>query len=135
MKTAMLAAALAIVFHATSATAQLTSAIDPTTGYTRLFGLLGRACKQYDDTGRLFLYSEGLPSLGVMSWLQRSDNGTKANLPMPDELAVALPLIPGCLPGKHHAASTSGEILPDAGNKQDAETSPPALPPLWSTAR
>jgi hypothetical protein len=84
--------------------------IDPTIGFDRQFGLGGHACKQYDDTGRLFIYSEGIPSPGVISWLQRSDNGRKANVPMPAELADALPNIPGCLPGKHHAAMPDGRL-------------------------
>lgn len=92
-----MAAALVIV-------AVQSQAIDPVAAFPRLFGLGGHTCKQYDDTGRLFLYSEGLPSPSVIAWLQQSANGTKANVPMPDELAAALPLIPGCLPGKHHAA-------------------------------
>jgi hypothetical protein len=98
--TRALAAILAASLHATLGHAQ---AIDPTAGFSRLFGLGGHACKQYDDTGRLYIYAEGLPSISVVSWLQRSDNGTRSNVPMPQELADALPLIPGCLPGKHHA--------------------------------
>jgi len=99
---------VAALLHFTAAQAQVTTTTDPTIGFTRLFGLGGHACKQYDDTGRLYIYSEGLPSLAVISWLQRSDNGTKANISMPEELAQALPRIPGCLPGKHHAAAPSG---------------------------
>jgi hypothetical protein len=91
-----------------SARAQVTTAIDPTIGFNRLFGLGGHACKQYDDTGKLYIYSEGIPSPAVISWLQRSNYGTKANVSMPAELSAALPLIPGCLPGKHHAASSQG---------------------------
>ena len=105
MKIAGLALTLMATFQLDTATAQVSPATDPTTGYGRLFGLGGHTCKQYDDTGKLYIYSEGLPSLGVVSWLQRSDNGTKAGVPMPEELASALPNIPGCLPGKHHAAS------------------------------
>jgi hypothetical protein len=52
----------------------------------------------------LFLYSEGIPPIAIVSWLQQSDGGTKANVPMPQELVEALPHIPGCMPGKHHAA-------------------------------
>jgi hypothetical protein len=104
MKTATFAVTVATIFQVSTAAAQVTPAIDPTTGFDRLFGLGGRTCKQYDDTGRLFIYSEGLPSQAIISWMQRSDNGTKANVPMPEELAAALPIIPGCLPGKHHAA-------------------------------
>jgi hypothetical protein len=104
MKSRIVAAASIVALQLTSAAAQTTTVIDPTIGLFRPFGLGGRACKQYDDTGRLFLYSEGLPLPGVVSWLQRSDNGTKANVPMPQELAAALPLIPGCMPGQHHAA-------------------------------
>jgi len=106
MKTAIIATILALSIH--SVFAQTTPAIDPATGYGRLFGLAGRSCKQYDDTGRLYIYSEGIPSLGVVSWMQQSDNGTKPNVPMPQELAEALPQIPGCMPGKHHAASANG---------------------------
>jgi hypothetical protein len=119
MKTAILALILAMTFQLRIATAQVTPATDPTAGFGRLFGLGGHSCKQYDDTGKLFIYSEGLPSLGIVSWLQRSDSGTKANVPMPDELASALPNIPGCLPGKHHAASSSvpDEIGRVVGNR------------------
>ena len=92
----------------TSARAETSITSDPTTGFGKLFGLGGRTCKQYDDTGRLFLYSEGIPPIGIVSWLQRSDGGTKAAVPMPQELVEALPLIPGCMPGKHHAAPTQG---------------------------
>jgi hypothetical protein len=95
-----------LVLLSTLASAQPTAIVDPTADFDRPFGLGGHACKQYDDTGRLFIYSEGLPSLSVISWLQRSDGGTKANVPMPQELQVALPQIPGCLPGKHHAAAS-----------------------------
>jgi hypothetical protein len=108
MRTGIIAAILAVLLQSTSAFAQATSANDPTMGFDRLFGLGGQTCKQYDDTGRLYLYTEGLPSSSVVSWLQRSDNGTKPNIPMPQELADALPRIPGCMPGKHHAASASG---------------------------
>ncbi len=128
MRTAILALALAMTFQLRTTIAQVTPATDPTAAFGRLFGLGGRTCKQYDDTGKLFMYSEGLPSLGVMSWLQRSDNGTKANVPMPEELASALPSIPGCLPGKHHAASSSdpgGETRRMVGNREHAETSSP----------
>jgi hypothetical protein len=77
-------------------------------GIERPFGLGGHACKQYDDSGRLYIYSEGMPSVGIVSWMQQSANGTKPNVPMPEELAQALPHIPGCLPGKHHAAAANG---------------------------
>ena len=90
------------------AQAQPAEIADPTTGFGRVFGLGGHACKQYDDTGKLYIYTEGIPSTEVMSWLQRSDGGTKPNIPMPEELETALPLIPGCLPGKHHAATRTG---------------------------
>jgi len=99
---------VAVVPPVSTVRAQVTTAIDPTIGFSRLFGLGGHACKQYDDTGKLYIYSEGIPSPAVISWLQRSDNGTKANVSMPAELSEALPLIPGCLPGKHHAASSQG---------------------------
>jgi hypothetical protein len=128
MKTAFLALTLAMTFQFRTAAAQVTPATDPTAGFGQLFGLGGHTCKQYDDTGKLFIYSEGLPSLGIISWLQRSDNGMRANVPMPEELASALPSIPGCLPGKHHAASSShpeDETRRMAGNREDAETSPP----------
>ncbi len=127
MKIAILTLTLAaITFQLRTATAQVTTATDPAAGLGRLFGLGGRTCKQYDDTGRLFIYSEGLPSLGIISWLQRSDNGTKANVPMPEELASALPNIPGCLPGKHHAASPSdpAETSRVVGSREDAENLP-----------
>lgn len=84
--------------------AQSTEAVEPSVGATRQFGLGGHTCKQYDDMGRLFIYSEGIPSPAVVSWMQLSDNGRRANVPMPQELVEALPEIPGCLPGKHHAA-------------------------------
>jgi hypothetical protein len=104
MKIANLALTIVATFQLSTANAQVTPATDPTTGFGRLFGLGGHSCKQYDDTGKLYIYTEGLPSLGIVSWLQRSENGTKASVPMPEELASALPNIPGCLPGKHHAA-------------------------------
>ncbi len=88
--------------------AQPDQAVDPTIGMGPPFGLRGRSCKQYDDTGRLYIYSEGLPDISIISWLQRSANGTRPNVPMPEALAQALPLLPGCLPGKHHAASAHG---------------------------
>jgi len=103
MRIELIAAILAALFQSTLASAQTIEAVDPVIGIDRPFGLGGRACKQYDDTGRLYIYSEGLPDLSVISWLQQSDNGTKPNVPMPEELAQALPLIPGCMPGKHHA--------------------------------
>jgi hypothetical protein len=107
-KIPLAAALLAIAFDPGLARAQPASLIDPVSAFERPFGLAGHACKQYDDTGRLFIYTEGLPSIGVIAWLQRSDGGTKANVPMPEELQTALPLIPGCLPGKHHAAVKTG---------------------------
>jgi hypothetical protein len=106
-RTLILAAAAAALLCG-SASSQTLPAVDPVAGFDRLFGLGGRACKQYDDTGRLYIYTEGLPSLSVISWLQRSDGGTRANVPMPMELVEALPHIPGCLPGKHHAAAPNG---------------------------
>lgn len=102
MKPIILTAALIL---SGPAVAQPAPAIDPAAEFARPFGLGGRACKQYDDTGRLYIYSEGMPSHSVMSWLQQSDGGTRANIPMPRELVVALPLLPGCIPGKHHAAA------------------------------
>jgi hypothetical protein len=107
-KAVAMTVSVAVVFQVSTVLAQVTTAIDPTIGFSRLFGLGGHACKQYDDTGRLYIYSEGIPSSAVISWLQRSDNGTKTNVSMPEELSAALPLIPGCLPGKHHAASSRG---------------------------
>jgi len=108
MKPILIAFIGIVTFQIMTASAQTTLAVDPTIGFDRLFGLGGRTCKQYDDTGRLYLYSEGLPATNVMAWLQMSDNGTKPNVPMPRELAEALPRIPGCMPGKHHAAAASG---------------------------
>jgi hypothetical protein len=106
VKTAIIASILVISLQSGFAFAQATQAVDPTIGIDKPFGLGGRSCKQYDDTGRLYIYSEGLPDMSVISWMQQSDNGTKPNVPMPEELAQALPSIPGCLPGKHHAALT-----------------------------
>ncbi|HEY0183603.1 MAG TPA: hypothetical protein VGC09_12425 [Rhodopila sp.] len=108
MHRAVLAIVAIILLQPVAGFAQTTPAVDPTMGIERPFGLGGRACKQYDDTGRLYIYSEGLPDIGIISWMQQSANGTKANVPMPQELAQALPHIPGCLPGKHHAASAAG---------------------------
>jgi hypothetical protein len=105
MKVRVIAAVLSGALQSTFVMAQTTQAIDPTIGIDRPFGLGSHSCKQYDDTGRLYIYSEGLPSLDIVSWMQQSSNGTKANVPMPQELAEALPRIPGCLPGKHHAAA------------------------------
>jgi hypothetical protein len=124
MKTAILALTVVITFQLRTATAQVTPATDPTAGFGQLFGLGGHTCKQYDDTGKLFIY---IPSMGIVSWLQRSDNGTKAGVPMPEELASALPNIPGCLPGRHHAAlpSDPDETRRVAKNRDDAEFSPP----------
>jgi hypothetical protein len=99
---------LIVASQSAPAVAQALPASDPTLGFDRPFGLGGHSCKQYDDTGKLFLYSEGMLSPNVRSWMQRSAGGTKANVPMPQELVAAIPLIPGCLPGKHHAAATSG---------------------------
>ena len=101
-----LALLLAIVLR-TAVSAQPSGAMDPTIGFDRPFGLGGRSCKQYDDTGRLYIYSEGLPDIGVISWMQRSANGTRPNVPMPEQLAQALPRLPGCIPGKHHAAASN----------------------------
>jgi hypothetical protein len=103
IKALMLATVISIS-HFTLASTQTTEAADSVVGLMRPFGLGGHACKQYDDMGRLYIYSEGYPSIGVIAWLQQSDGGTKPNVPMPQELADALPSLPGCLPGKHHAA-------------------------------
>jgi hypothetical protein len=108
MRAFVIVAIVIATLDITSVSAQTTPANDPTVGFNRIFGLGGRTCKQYDDTGRLYIYTEGMPSIGVISWLQRSDGGTKANVPMPQELAAALPRIPGCMPGKHHAAPPNG---------------------------
>nr|WP_294519116.1 hypothetical protein [uncultured Rhodopila sp.] len=104
----ILAGLLIFALQTVLAIAQTPPISDPTEGFGRVFGLGGHACKQYDDSGKLYIYTEGIPSIGVMSWLQRSDGGTRPNIPMPDELETALPLIPGCLPGKHHAATRTG---------------------------
>jgi hypothetical protein len=103
MRTELIAAILAALFQSALASAQTIEAVDPAVGIDRPFGFGGRPCKQYDNTGELHIYDERLPDLYVISWLQQPDNGTKANVPMPEELAQALPLIPGCMPGKHHA--------------------------------
>jgi hypothetical protein len=108
VKLALVAAMAIVTFQMATASAQTAFAVDPTIGFDRLFGLGGHTCKQYDDIGRLFLYTEGLPATNVTAWLQMSDNGTKPNVPMPQELEAALPRIPGCMPGRHHAASTTG---------------------------
>ncbi|MEA2740900.1 MAG: hypothetical protein QOH05_4207 [Acetobacteraceae bacterium] len=108
MKNLVAIVALANILQSTVAFAQVTQAVDPAMGIERPFGLGGHACKQYDDSGRLYIYSEGMPSVGIVSWMQQSANGTKPNVPMPEELAQALPHIPGCLPGKHHAAAANG---------------------------
>jgi hypothetical protein len=92
------------ILHFSLASAQTTEAGDSVAGLMRPFGLGGHACKQYDDTGRLYIYSEGYPPIGVIVWLQQSDGGTKSSVPMPQELVDALPSLPGCLPGKYHAA-------------------------------
>lgn len=97
-------AALIGVSQFDAASAQIGGAFDPAAGLVRLFGLGGQACKQYDDSGRLYIYSEGYPSIGVIVWLQQSDGGRKPNIPMPQELADALPYLPGCMLGRHHAA-------------------------------
>lgn len=111
MKRHIIAITLVMSAHASGAWAQIHTAVDPVADFDRPFGLGGHSCKQYDDTGKLYIYSEGMPSVSVMSWLQRSDGGTKANVAMPDELLVALPRIPGCLPGKHHAARWVGRTV------------------------
>src|ERR1700722_14406790 len=79
MKTAILVVVLASIFQTMISAVQVTPATVPTVGFSRLFGLGGRTCKQYDDTGRLFIYTEGLPSQAVISWLQRSDNGRRGH--------------------------------------------------------
>lgn len=89
MKQILLAAALMMGSHLVPASAQPAAATDPAADFARLFGLGGRACKQYDDTGRLYIYSEGIPSHGVVSWLQQSDGGTKSSIPMPEEIGRA----------------------------------------------
>lgn len=92
--------ALLAVMVASSAHAQ---AVDPTEGYHRMFGLGGHACRQEDDQGRMILWTEGSPSSAVVSWLQRSADGTRANVAMPRELEEALASIPPCLLGRHHS--------------------------------
>jgi hypothetical protein len=68
-----------------------------------------RPCLQAVRRYRQTVYLQrGLPSPSVISWLQQSNGGTRANIPMPGELIVALPRIPGCLPGRHHAAPPGG---------------------------
>lgn len=96
MRFGILAVICIFTAYAQAQAIDLTSSIQP-------FGLGGHSCRQYDDTGRLFLYTEGLPNLDITIWLQQSDNGTKPNVPMPEGLVQALPRIPGCLLGKHHA--------------------------------
>lgn len=81
---------------------------DPAANMIRPFGIGQHSCKQMDDQGRLFIYSEGTPSKEIMEWMQKSANGTVPNVKMPFALEQALPTIPGCLPGKHHA-SVSGK--------------------------
>ncbi len=108
MKPKIIGVVVSTALQICAAEAQIQPAVDPAESFDRPFGLGGHSCKQYDDTGRLFIYSEGMPSHSVMAWLQQSDGGTKANVPMPQELVVALPQIPGCMPGKHHAARSTG---------------------------
>lgn len=108
MHRTLILAAVAAALRCGYAASQTLPAVDPVAGFDRVFGLGGRACKQYDDAGKLYIYTEGLPSLSVIAWLQQSNGGTRANMPMPMELAEALPHIPGCLPGKHHAAAPNG---------------------------
>lgn len=109
MKTNVLVLTLMLLLQVSLAYAQVHPAIDLVDGLDRPFGLGGRSCKQYDDTGRLYIYTEGMPSHSVLAWLQQSDGGTKANVTMPEELIAALPQIPGCLPGKHHATRLVGQ--------------------------
>lgn len=82
-----------------------TEANDPTIGIDRPFGLGGHSCKMMDDSGRLLIYTEGIPSLGVILWMQRTDHGRRGGEPMPQELVDALPLIRPCLAGKHHSSA------------------------------
>jgi hypothetical protein len=107
MKALILLLIFSILYLAV-ASGQTTEAGDSVAGLLRPFGVGGRACKQYDDTGRLYILSESYPSIAVIVWLQQSDGGTKPGVPMPQELADALPYIPGCILGKHHAAPQAG---------------------------
>lgn len=90
----------------------LAQALDPTLLSSRPpLGLGGLSCKQIDDTGRLHIFSDGPLPLEVLIYLQKSDFGTKAEVPMPLVLERFLPGMPPCVPGMHHAAfhSASGK--------------------------
>lgn len=83
----------------------LAQVLDPTLlSTTPPLGLGGLSCKQIDDTGRLHIFSDGPLPLEVLIYLQKSDFGTKANVPMPLTLERFLPSMPPCIPGMHHAA-------------------------------
>ena len=83
----------------------LAQALDPTLlSNTPPLGLGGLSCKQIDDTGRLHIFSDGPIPLEVLIYLQKSDFGTKADVPMPLVLERFLPRMPPCVPGMHHAA-------------------------------
>jgi hypothetical protein len=77
--------------------------LDPAAGYHNIWGLGGHSCIQYDDTGHMFIYSEGMIPREVIAWLEKSEGGTKPNVSMPDLLARSLPNIKPCLHGKHHS--------------------------------
>jgi hypothetical protein len=83
-------------------------ALDPTLlSSTPPLGLGGLSCKQIDDTGRLHIFSDGPLPLEVLLYLQKSDFGTKADIPLPLVLERFLPGMPPCIPGMHHAALQS----------------------------
>jgi hypothetical protein len=90
----------------------LAQALDPTLLSSRPpLGLGGLSCKQIDDTGRLHIFGDGPLPLEVLIYLQKSEFGTKAEVPMPLVLERFLPGMPPCIPGMHHAAlqSASGK--------------------------
>ncbi len=95
-------AAIGFGLAATHTTAQA-KALDPTIGLEPLFGLGGHSCQQMDDTGRLIIRSDGPTPLDVVLWEHDSDYGRAANVPVPDDLARALPYMKPCLPGRHHS--------------------------------
>lgn len=97
MKKTLLACALVLSFGAHA------EVLDPATSFSNIWGLGGHSCIQYDDTGQMFIYSEGMLPPEVIAWLQISENGTKPTVKMPDILARSLPYIRPCLKGKHHS--------------------------------
>lgn len=92
--------ALVALLLATPAAAEMT---DPTTQFPHAFGMTNHACVQYDDTGRVWIWTEGPPSREVQSWMQLSQGGLRANVPVPDAVAMILAWAPPCKPGKRHA--------------------------------